>query len=112
MDSVTACVNGHLCFSSTINTGGITESLNSNIYVLLQQSGPFMYLVKTTPVKERHGWLACWLAGWLAGWLAALSGCTAAAQHGLYLSVTHKPFRAATALPELLVVGTRLPLFT
>lgn len=29
-------VNGQLCFSSTINTGGFSESLNSNIYVLLQ----------------------------------------------------------------------------
>lgn len=26
---------------------------------------------------------------------------TAAAQHGLHLTVTHKPFRAATASPEL-----------
>lgn len=29
-------VNGQLCFSSTINTGGFSKSLNSNIYVLLQ----------------------------------------------------------------------------
>lgn len=31
------------------------------------------------------------------------SGFTAAAQYGLHLSVTHKPFRAATASPELLL---------
>lgn len=65
-----------------------------------------MYLVITTttttthPVKEG------------GSWQVALSGCTAAAQHGLYLSVTHKPFRAATASPELLAIETRLHLFT
>ena len=30
-------VSGQFCFSSTINTGGICDSVNSNIYVLLQQ---------------------------------------------------------------------------
>jgi len=30
-------VSGQFCFSSTINTGGLSVSVNSNIYVLLQQ---------------------------------------------------------------------------
>lgn len=48
------------------------------------------------PVEERH---TRWRSA-TAGSQVVLSGRTAAAQHGLYLSVTHKPFRAATASPE------------
>lgn len=47
-----------------------------------------------------------------AGRQVVLSGCTAAAQYGLYLSVTHKPFRAATASPELLGIEALPQLFT
>lgn len=38
------------------------------------------------------------------------SSFTAAAQYGLHLSVTHKPFRAATASPELQSWSLRLRL--
>lgn len=116
--------NGQLCFSSTINTGGFSKSLNSNIYVLLQQGDQQVRWIN--PSRVEFKWLGegkktpeklslCQQSAqnvyfsvlngrtWGCSLTATLcfSGFTAAAQYGLYLTVTHKPFRAATASPEL-----------